>query len=180
MLATGLASCGLALLSACTIVSGWSDLQSGPRDGGAEDRSTPGSDGSSGSTDTDGSSETDGSSSPDDAGRDSSTKGYDCGATTCAGPTMGCCVDDFEDTTKCTTPAQCGVGTGFWIGCDRTSACADFGGACCWDVQTDSSRCMNGCKRDQIPICHPDEGDCKAPKTCNPSAGGVKNLYQCN
>lgn len=174
-----LAVMGTMLVSACTLVSGWSDLQGGPRedDGGARRDGTASS--SSGSTGTSGANGSSGSSGNTED--DASTAAYVCGSAPCAPPATGCCVEDGTKP-ECKDLASCVSAGGFWIACDRTSACSDIPGAsvCCWDLTVNAARCKSQCGTADIPICHPDEGDCKAPSRCLPGAGGVEDLFQCN
>ena len=168
---------GTLLVSACSLVSGWSDLQGGRDDDGG-DATVESSSGSSGSSGASGTSGTSGTSGATD---DASTTAYPCGATRCGpAPAIGCCVTNGA-APQCADLAQCKSAGGFWIGCDRSSACTGPAAtACCWNLATNSSRCMSQCANADVAICHPDEGDCKAPKLCVPGAGGLSDLYQCN
>jgi hypothetical protein len=159
------------LTSACSLVSGWSDLQTEtgrsqtPRDAATDSRLppivTPGDDGGAPTTDV-----------------GPTARGIDCGGMICPAGS-GCC--DDGDTRRCRDEVSCDEEQGgTWVTCDSQAFCAGQARSiCCYhdgrDVLTCEATCEGGLTN---PICGPGE-PCPNGQQCLPGVVGATNLSRC-
>jgi hypothetical protein len=165
-------ACALLVLgsaSACTLVSGWSDLQDGA------DRGT---DASADRSDAGGMED---ASAHGDAEAGTATRpALACGATACEDPNTGCCAFAVEATCM---PSRDGCKDGLtWITCDGPASCTDPNEPiCCNDVFADLVHCVAVCdKPEQFVVCDPKAPVCPQGKSCSDtSASGAQFLHEC-
>ncbi len=170
MLAVAVAT---TMVAACTLVSGWSDLQNGPVDSGkppanedasTNDRDTPTSDSSTTPADD--------SSAP--------AEGVPCGAQTCKG-TNGCCVSIATATRSCTDRATCNpVPTRRFLLCAHSGQCPSDKPQCCLGFDRWDATCQNGCGPGEAILCDP----AQVAKHCQPGEACLEysatpDLYTC-
>jgi len=159
------------LTSACSLVSGWSDLQTetgrsqARRDAATDDRPpipTP----------------------PDDAGGQSAAdvappqRGVDCNGTICPAGT-GCC--DDGTIRSCLTEDSCvNEQGGTWVTCDSQDFCAGQAKSiCCYHLTRDAVTCEATCGDTfQDRICRAGER-CPDGQACIPSGIGATALGRC-
>jgi hypothetical protein len=147
-----------AMLSACTVFSGWGDLQGGTRnsDGGsaAPDASKPANDAAT----------TPDVGAPTETGSpEASVQGVTCGASYCSLGSQGCCVQGGGAGT-CENATQCAT-AGFFLACDSSGQCG-AGRVCCFDVGlSNGASCVTSCT--STVLCSPQSpSDCTPPKQC--------------
>lgn len=151
------------LLGACSVFSGWSDLQGGELES------------------EDGGSSTDAGSSAEDSGRRDASRGDalpspdvdgdPCAEAVCNG-SSGCCVQG--NARACTTEDECTGNGGFFLRC-RTSAECGAGSSCCLALGELMAQCAPSCELGDYVLCDPAGNDCNA--TC--SAVGFAGVFRC-
>ena len=169
---------GLAL-PACSLVSGWSDLQGGAtrtgdagkrlEDGAPDLKDAPALDGPV----------AEGAAAPDADAAPTVETGVSCGSTVCAGG-QGCCVDISRSTRACTTMQACPASTHAFLLCNDSRQCADRSPAlpmCCLDDATFRSACAAGCVAGAVLCRISDVNPCAAPAMCTP--GFVAGTNEC-
>jgi len=151
------------MVAACTLASGWSDLQGGASEGGVgkppkneagltepdgdkSDTSVPGNDGSV-------------------------TDGVPCGAQTCRGQ-IGCCVSLAQQTKSCMDRATCNPGaTRYFLLCAHGGQCPSDRPNCCLHYGADrwDGTCQNGCAAGDEVLCDRTQGTkhCMAGEQCD-------------
>jgi hypothetical protein len=156
------------LASACSLVSGWSDLQGGAtggrKDGGAAD--------GAGSTDA---------SIPGEAGDDASApSGVRCGAGRCNAP-EGCCYPPpgFGGTAGCTDVGTCLGTNGAFLTCDGRASCPGAAPACCFDFGSFTAQCAAACIAGDETICNPSDVPACASGACTRTVPGYTNIPSC-
>jgi hypothetical protein len=145
-----------ASASACSLISGWADLQNGSKTVAAD----AGKDVELGTTRDDGGGPLEErSDAATDGGGDASPPPpalrVSCGLTTCSG-TDGCC-DPDPGFLQCMTRTRCLTDLGgVWFTCDRPSACANQPDKkiCCYDSATAVATCESACSSATTsPVC---------------------------
>lgn len=161
----------IALLTACSLVSGWSDLQT---DNGKSSRDAS-DDQPAVRTPPSGDDE-DATATPD-TGTTIPSSSVDCSGTACS-TTTGCC--DDGDTRRCQTETQCGDNGGTWIQCDSQATCAAEGKVCCYHQTRDTVTCQARCDTAiEVRICTRGER-CPNGTPCVPgTAGAARDLGSC-
>lgn len=146
--------------AACTVLSGWSDLQDGPapsRDaggGGELDAGTAGSDGGGGGT------------------------AVLCAAHHCSAG-QGCCAY-YDGGGKCSSSTACDPGTALWVACTERRDCdGGVGAVCCLRSESGIARCAAACAAGELQLCAPrDDQACPSGTTCG-SIGAPPALSVC-
>ena len=174
---------GLAL-PACSLVSGWSDLQGGAartsdagkrlEDGAVDLQDAPTLDGPG----------AEGAAIPDAPGTDAATPpeaGVSCGSAVCVGG-QGCCVDMGRPSRACTTMQACPASSNAFLLCNDSHQCADRSPAlplCCLDDATFRSTCVAGCgPATGTILCRmSDPSPCASPAIC--TQGFITGTFEC-
>ena len=156
---------------ACSLVSGWSDLQGG--------RTLRAPDAATGS---------DSSTSGGDAGADGPVSKPDsglidivCGSAHCPSG-QGCCLDAVNGTgaKQCTTPETCETQENEFLACTRASSCPATAPVCCYDFGGDGSLCLAGCGVGQYELCDTaDRKPCSGTKQCTQKLPGTTDIPVC-
>jgi hypothetical protein len=153
---------------ACSLVSGWSDLQGGQRvavrDGGGVN------DGASGDGATD---------VPPGPGTEPHDQPVTCGAASCpAGE--GCCLD-FGGGEQCSSITACRGNTdNSFLSCTSASACSAGAPVCCYDFSTLSTTCRAGCGPGNYELCNAAEPKpCTSGTSCTATLPGTQDIPIC-
>lgn len=157
--------------AACSVVSGWQDLQGGTRKPS----------GSSGSSGEGGPSREDGGSSGD-TGVDAvaPVTGVTCGAARCTKSNEGCC-HNFDGTKQCSSQTTCADNGGEWLTCTSPAQCPTAAPICCYQLAAQTSSCLAGCGfAVGAPLCDPTEpSPCPGGQACTKSVPGAQSLRSC-
>ena len=163
---------GTGILGGCSLVSGWSDLQTGAKDAGASKPVPGGSSGNPGSINGEAGAP---GTTDDDGGAPS---GIVCGSALCA-PGEGCCVA-FDGPKTCTQAGQCDTAGGsFFLSCTSAGSCDARTPICCFDYGSQTSSCMTVCKPGYPPICDAPPNTCPSGQACTSTVAGVGNIRAC-
>jgi len=173
---------GLTGLGGCSLVSGWSDLQTATKDAarpGTTDSGNGTSDGDSGdgTSGGDGDSGTSGTSGTSgDSGN--TTPPVVCGAGVCpAGE--GCCVS-FTGTKTCGPPTACDVNMGdMFFACTSSASCDSRAPICCYDFSAESAACAGACGQGNTIVCDSPPNACPQGKACTGHSAGVPSVRTC-
>ena len=170
LLVIAIAGAMVVSASACSLVSGWSDLQGGQKgDGGrAGDAgsSTPLDGGSSGDARVDGS---------------TGVTNVACAATRCPAG-VGCCVD-ADNASQCGAQAACPNPTTF-LACSSAATCPTTAPVCCLQMPGTASvtvaTCNAGCGDTAYELCNPAEATpCSFGKKCKGTFTDLTWLMSC-
>jgi hypothetical protein len=160
----------ISLASACSVFSGWDDLQDGEtgdagntgrRDGATGDEGPPAD-----------------ARVEDDAF--SFDKGVQCGEVTCAF-NMGCCA--LSKTQKhCSDPATCEAEQGVFLRCTSRAGCSLTGLDCCLGAdQPLQSSCTAACpEQNKVMLCDPSEPLPCSTGVCTQNLAGTLGLMYCS
>ena len=155
--------------SACSVFSGWSDLQDGETGGDAGTGRRDGATGDDGS--------------PADARVEfdafSFDNGASCGATTCK-RSMGCCA--FSKTVKrCTDSFTCEDEQGVFLECTSRASCSLSGLDCCLGSELPlEATCTAACpEQNKVMLCDPAEPNPCSTGSCNKMVPGTLGLMYC-
>jgi hypothetical protein len=134
------------VVTGCSLVSGWSDLQGGAADGGARDARV------------------DAARASDAAATDASASAVRCGAARCTGELV--CCDTSAGTLACSTRALC---DGIILSCTERAGCA-ANEVCCLDTSGFVAACSATCplSAGASALCIPDN-----PSGCFPGQSCV-------
>jgi hypothetical protein len=148
---------------ACSLVSGWSDLQGGRP---SDDKPPTKDSGSSNEA------------SPFD-GATSSGGDVSCGAAKCP-PPLGCCAG-FDGNLACTTRESCDVNSGDrFLTCTSGATCPATAPLCCYDFAFEGSACLAGCAAGLQIMCDPSKSSaCPAGQTCTGKTTGLSAFSAC-
>lgn len=165
---------GAGVLGGCSLVSGWSDLQTGAKDAGS---TKPGADGSSGNPGGGVNGEAGAPGTTDDDGGGTSS-GVVCASNVCA-PGEGCCVA-FDGPKTCSKASQCDTSGGsFFLSCTSAASCDARSPTCCFDYGSLTSSCMTACKPGYPPICDAPPNTCPSGQMCTSTIAEVGNIRAC-
>ena len=156
--------------AACSVVSGWQDLQGGTRKPS----------GPSGSSGEGGPSREDGGSSGDTGVDAAPATGVTCGAVRCTTTDEGCCHNP-EGTTQCSSQTACADNGGEWLTCTSPARCPTAAPICCYQLAAQTSSCLAGCGIALgAPLCDPTEpSPCPGGQACTKSVPGAQSLRSC-
>jgi hypothetical protein len=155
--------------SACSLVSGWSDLQGGgagqgkdaaPRDGAANDGSSSGDPGDDGSV---------------------PGAGVRCGNTRCSGA-QGCCFPPpggGGNGAFCTSEATCQAMTGAFMLCDGRGSCSGATPECCFDFGDFRGQCSATCGPGVETVCNPMDVPACTTGACTDTVPGYGQIPSC-
>jgi hypothetical protein len=160
-------------LGGCSLVSGWSDLQSGAKDAGPTKTNPDGSSGNPGGG-VDGEAGAPGMT--DDGG--GTRSGVVCGSSPC-GPGQGCC-RTFGGGKACTLAADCDTGGGgFFFGCTSSISCAPSAPVCCFDYGTLVAGCAARCQPGDPAVCDAPPYACPIGESCSGMLAGTQDVRTC-
>jgi hypothetical protein len=162
------------VLGGCSLVSGWSDLQTGAKDAGS---TKPVSGGSSG---TPGGGVNGEAGSPGTTNDDSGTRsGVVCGTSPCA-PGEGCCRAFGGGGKTCSLAADCDNGGGaFFFGCTSSISCAPSTPVCCFDYGAETASCVLRCKPGYPAVCDAPPYACPIGESCTSMLAGSEDVRTC-
>jgi hypothetical protein len=169
----------LGALGGCSVISGWSDLQTATKDAAPKPGTTDSGNGTSGG---DGDSAGGSSGGDGDSGAtgdsDNTTPAVVCGAGVCpAGE--GCCIS-FTGTKTCGLPAACDVNMGdMFFACTSSASCDSRAPICCYDFSAESAACAGACGQGNTVVCDSPPNTCPQGKACTGHSAGVPDVRTC-
>jgi hypothetical protein len=159
--------------AACSLVSGWSDLQDERPDAG-RGRADAEEDDDSGAAAFD--------ASKRDRDLPPATSDVACGAQTCTGG-EGCCVQFGSAQRSCTVGADCAPGAGgAWLACNNGTSCPSSAPSCCLDFLVGAALCQNGCGPGAKVLCDPNSAVSQCPvdfPACLDDTFSTPGLFVC-
>jgi hypothetical protein len=174
------AAAALAAMSGCTLLSGWSDLQTGTKDAGGTRPATVDS-----GPPTDGATDDAGNGTDPDSGTgtriDSGgapATGITCGAGQCA-PGEGCC-GGFSGGKKCAKASACDVNGGdYFLACTSSASCDSHAPVCCFDFTSEQAACAGSCSQGNPAVCDGPPNTCPNGQACTDRLPGTQDVRTC-